>query len=151
MKMEILQVARGHLPGIAALEKICFSEPWSENALDLFSGDGAVAFAAVDKEKILGYIGMLLAPDEGQILNLAVLPEARRQGVAKALVARLIREAETRGLAALSLEVRVSNSPAVRLYESFGFQTAGERKGFYRHPVENALVMIRPLAPKSDV
>ena len=150
MKMEILQVAREHLPGIAALEKICFSEPWSENALGLFSGDGAVAFAAVDKEKILGYIGMLLAPDEGQILNLAVLPEARRQGVANALVARLIREAETRGLAALSLEVRVSNSPAVRLYESFGFQTAGERKGFYRHPVENALVMIRPIAPKSD-
>ncbi len=151
MKVDILQVAREHLPGIAALETVCFSEPWSENALGLFLGDEAVAFAAVHGETVLGYIGMLLAPGEGQILNLAVLPEARRQGLARALVARLIEEAERKNLAALSLEVRVSNAPAIRLYQSFGFQIAGTRKHFYRRPTEDGLVMIKPLAPKSDV
>ena len=150
MKVEILQVAREHLSGIAALEKICFPEPWSENALGLFLRDDAVAFAAVDGETVLGYIGMQLVLDEGQILNLAVLPEARRQGIAKALFARLIREAESKNLVSLSLEVRVSNTPAIRLYESFGFQTAGERRHFYRHPAENALVMIKALSPASD-
>ena len=146
MKFEILQVERAHLSEIAALEALSFSEPWSENALTLFLSGDAVAFAAVEGERVLGYIGMLLAPDEGQILNLAVLPEARRNGIAKALVARLLEEATARELASLSLEVRVSNAPAIRLYESCGFSIAGIRKGFYRRPIEDALVMTKTLS-----
>ena len=150
MEFEILKVDRKHLPEIAELEAACFTEPWSENALNLFLGEEAVAFAAVENGKLLGYIGMLLAPDEGQILNLAVFPKARKRGVAKALVARLLQEAESRKLAMLSLEVRVSNLPAIRLYESVGFQTAGIRKGFYHHPVEDGLVMLKTLFPMFD-
>lgn len=152
MKFEIFRAEKEHLPGIAALEKLCFAEPWSESALALYLKEEAVAFAAVDGNRVLGYIGMLFAPDEGQILNLAVLPEARRKGIAKALVAQTIRTAEERALSALSLEVRASNEGAIRLYESFGFLTAGVRKGFYRRPVEDALVMLKSLSPaKSDL
>lgn len=146
MNFEISQVTREHLSEIAALETVCFSEPWSESALELFLKDGAVAFAAVENRILLGYIGMLLAPGEGQILNLAVFPAARGRGVAKGLVSRLIAEAQARGLESLSLEVRVSNLPAIRLYESAGFQTAGVRKGFYRRPAEDGLVMIKSLS-----
>ncbi len=146
MKFDILQVERAHLPEIAALEALSFSEPWSENALNLFLSGDAVAFAATEGGRVLGYIGMLLAPGEGQILNLAVLPEARRNGIAKALVARLLEEATARELGSLSLEARVSNAPAIRLYESCGFAVAGTRKGFYRHPAEDALVMIKTLS-----
>ena len=158
MNFEISKVTREHLPEIAALETVCFSEPWSESALELFLKEGAVAFAAVENGTLLGYIGMLLAPGEGQILNLAVFPAAREilnlavfpaargRGVAKGLVARLIAEAQARGLESLSLEVRVSNLPAIRLYESAGFQTAGVRKGFYRRPAEDGLVMIKSLS-----
>ena len=146
MNFEILRVTKEHLPAVAALEAVCFPEPWSTDALNLFLREEAVAFAAVENGELLGYIGMLLAPGEGQILNLAVFPKARRRGVAKGLVARLIAEAEARGLGSLSLEVRVSNAPAIRLYESFGFSAAGVRKNFYRHPAEDALVMVRPLA-----
>ena len=147
MSVEMLQVCRGHLPEIAALEAVCFPEPWSEGALELFLEDRSVAFAAVEGTAVLGYIGMLLAPGEGQILNLAVLPQARRRGIAKGLVARLIAEAQARGLESLSLEVRVSNAPAIRLYESFGFLKAGLRKHFYRYPAEDALVMVKKLSP----
>ena len=147
MEFEIVKVDRAHLAEIAALEKICCPEPWSEQALNLFLGNDAVAFAAAESGKVLGYIGLLPAPGEGQILNLAVFPEARRRGIAKGLVARVISEAQARGSESLSLEVRVSNTPAIRLYQSFGFSVAGTRKGFYRHPVEDALVMIKPLFP----
>ena len=147
MSIEILQVCRKQLPEIAVLESVCFAEPWSEKALELFLGDRATAFAAVENDRVLGYIGMLLAPGEGQILNLAVFPEKRGRGIAKGLVARLIAEAQAHGLESLSLEVRVSNTPAIGLYESFGFWKAGLRKHFYRHPAEDALVMVKKLAP----
>ncbi len=145
MNFGILRVKKEHLPAIAALETVCFPEPWSADALNLFLKEEAVAFAALENGDLLGYIGMLLAPGEGQILNLAVFPKARRRGVAKGLVARLIAEAAARGLGSLSLEVRVSNAPAIRLYESFGFGVAGLRKNFYRHPAEDALVMVKSL------
>ena len=149
MGFEIVKVDRAHLSEIAALEKICFAEPWSEQALNLFLKEDAVAFAALENGKVLGYIGLLLAPGEGQILNLAVFPAARGQGVAKGLIAGVIAEAQARGLDTLSLEVRGSNTPAVRLYQSFGFSIAGTRKGFYRHPAEDALVMVKPLSPNT--
>ena len=103
MNFEILQVTREHLAQIAGLEKQCFPEPWSENALELFLKPDAVAFAALDGDTVLGYIGMLQAIDEGQILNLAVLPDRRRGGIGKALLSRILAEARDRGLESLSL------------------------------------------------
>ena len=77
----IVPLSRPHLAGVAELERLCFSSPWSEQALELYLTDG-VAFVAVDAGgQVLGYGGMLPSGDEGEILNLAVHPDARRQGL----------------------------------------------------------------------
>ena len=142
--MKLLPIQPEHLPAIAALEALCFAEPWSEKALGLLLTDQATGFAATDdRGAVIGYGGMLLAPDEGQILNLAVSPGYRRQGVGAALLSALLAEADRRGLSTLSLEVRVSNQPAVALYERAGFTVAGRRRHFYKSPTEDAWVMIR--------
>ena len=140
----VMRLQREHLPHVAALERACFSEPWSENSLALLIGDAAVGVVVLDGEGTpVGYGGMMLAPDEGQITNVAVHPKHRRKGIGAALVAALIEECESRGLCELSLEVRASNEAAKALYEAHGFSVEGIRKRFYRNPPEDGLVMIR--------
>ena len=92
-----------------------------------------------------GYGGLLTVLDEGQITNIAVHPNFRGMGVGKAILEKLIFESESRGIREISLEVRQSNLPAKALYQSYGFEIAGVRKGFYRHPAEDGLVMILSL------
>ena len=131
-----------HLAGAAELERLCFSEPWSEQALALLLGENAYGVACLQNGRVIGYGGMLTVLDEGQVTNIAVHPEAQRQGVGHALVEAMLREARNRGLAEISLEVRASNAAAIGLYERFGFAVAGRRRHFYRDPAEDALVML---------
>lgn len=140
---QIEELKEYHIDQIAELEKICFSEPWSQNAiLDSFRS-GTVFFVAVKGKKVLGYAGIKPVLDEGYITNVAVFPEYRRLGVAKALMSRLDRLAEDRQLSFISLEVRESNIPAITLYESFGYKNEGLRKNFYSNPAENAIIMTK--------
>ena len=132
----------------AALERLCFAEPWSERALELFLGPDAVAFAVRNGTGTVGYGGMMLAPGEGQITNIAVHPDLRRRGIGRAILRALLDEAGRRGLEQVVLEVRVSNAGAIALYEGMGFLRAGLRKRFYRNPVEDAIVMVKPLRPE---
>lgn len=135
---------RSHLAGVAELERLCFSSPWSEKALELYLADG-VAFVATGTDgQILGYGGMLPSGDEGEILNLAVHPTARQQGLGGALLDALLGEADRRRLVQIALEVRISNVGAIALYRSRGFETVGVRRRFYTAPVEDAYTMIRP-------
>jgi len=83
--------------------------------------------------------------DEGQITNVATFPKYRRQGYGRTVMEALERYARERGIVLMSLEVRESNSGAIALYESLGWRSVGRRKNFYRHPVEDALVMIKEL------
>lgn len=131
-----------HLAGAAELERLCFSEPWSERALALLLGESAYGVACVQNGRVIAYGGMMTALDEGQVTNIAVHPDARRQGVGRALLSEMLREAQRRGLTQISLEVRASNAAAIGLYESFGFAVAGRRRHFYRDPAEDALVML---------
>ncbi len=140
-----IRMTEEHLSEIAALETEVFSEPWSENALRLLLTQDAVGYVCVENGRILGYGGMLYAPGEGQITNIAVLPEARRRGVARKLLAALTADAAEHGAEQISLEVRASNEAAIALYEADGYTVAGRRRHFYRRPNEDALVMIRPL------
>lgn len=133
------------LASVAELERDCFAEPWSENALSLLLGDTAVGYACVSDGHVLAYGGMLIAVDEGQITNIAVRADTRRNGCGRAILSALEQDAKERGLAMISLEVRASNAAAIALYESFGYQTAGVRRGFYRQPREDALVMLKTL------
>jgi ribosomal-protein-alanine N-acetyltransferase len=132
-----------YLAGVAELERICFAaEPWSEAALGVLCRDHGAGFAVLDEQnRVLAYGGMTYAADEGAITNIATHPDARRQGLGRAIVQALIQEATSFGLTELYLEVRTSNTPAIALYTLLGFETIGTRKNFYRHPTEDALLM----------
>ncbi len=133
-----------HLPQAAELERLCFSEPWSEKALSILTEPNGIGIAALtDDGRLVGYCGMLTVLDEGQITNVAVHPDFRRMGIGNALLEALLPEAKTRSVAQISLEVRESNTAAKELYLRHGFSVAGIRKRFYSHPAEDGLVMVR--------
>ena len=143
----------GDAPALAALENECFSEPWSERALaQSLTADHTCFFTAVDGEsgKIVGYVGMLIAADVGEIINVAVTASYRRMGIGRALLAETERAARMRELVELQLEVRASNAPAIALYSSLGYAAVGRRKNFYRKPTEDALLMNKPLGDPGD-
>lgn len=143
MDYQILPMGQKHLPQIAALEKRCFpADPWSEalfqDALD--SPRTAILLAEGSDGAILGYAVLSVILDEGNLDNIAVSPEARRQGVADALLSALTAFGREH-LAALMLEVRASNAPAIALYEKHGFAAVGRRKNYYDAPQEDAVLM----------
>ncbi len=143
MTVEKLTAAR--LCEVAELETRCFADPWSEKALELLLSDGAYGAVCLQDEQVMAYGGVLWAPDEGQITNIATHPDYRRCGMGAAILEHLIAEARARGCEQLSLEARVSNLPAIALYERYGFRKMGVRRGFYKHPTEDAYVMCLPL------
>ncbi len=151
MYYEIVPMDRSHIPQIAALEKDCFSDPWCETLLEDALFDPQASFiVAEDGEEgnILGYAGLHAVLDEGYIDNIAVAPDARRHGVASALLDVFCRFGAV-NLAFLTLEVRKSNTAAIGLYEKFGFQWAGLRPGYYQRPREDAVIMTRAF-PKEE-
>lgn len=131
------------VPTVAALEAACFSEPWSEQAfLDALKQPEALMMTAVGMgNNPMGYCGIYLSADEGEITNVAVRPDHRKQGIADAILTEVLSEAWKRGAQTIYLEVRESNLPAQRLYEKHGFVSCGIRKNFYRKPTEHAIVM----------
>ena len=131
------------LEGVAEIEKLCFSSPWSVSSLKLLTNDGIGMGMVCRKDgKVCAYGGMLIAVDEGQISNIATHPDHRRQGYGRAIVEALIKYAKSNKLASISLEVRASNKAAIDLYTALGFKTMGNRKDFYTMPREDALVMV---------
>ncbi len=139
----IVSVEYRHLGAIADLEKECFCEPWSENAIAESLSAGTSFFVAEQNQKVIGYIGISTVLDEGYITNVAVSGSMRQKGVATLLLCRVFSLARERALSFVSLEVRASNSPAISLYSKLGFERVGERKDFYRDPRENAIIMTR--------
>ena len=130
------------LPAVAALERQCFSVPWSENALqEELENENARFFVAEVCGEVCGYTGVHIILDEGYLCNLAVDSKVRRSGVGAALMNAAIGCCKQSGCAFLSLEVRPSNTAAVRLYEKLGFTPRGERRGFYEKPAEDARIM----------
>ncbi len=128
---------------VAELEKICFSAPWSATVLEESAKNGTTFFIAEANGDIAGYIGIDTVLDEGYITNIAVFPEHRKKGIASALLAHTENFAKENKLSFITLEVRVSNSPAIKLYEKHGFETAGKRKNFYINPTEDALILTK--------
>ena len=139
--MSIERVQQQHLPGIAELEKHCFSTPCGEGALAFLLTDGAFGLTWVEDGIPVSYASLAFSLDEGEILNVATHPNHRQQGYARRVLLALVDEAKKRGLVRLTLEVRESGIPAQNLYSSLGFTVCGRRKGFYRFPHEDALIM----------
>lgn len=143
---EIVKAGLSELEDILAVEQTCFSVPWSEKSISDGLTDERYCFLiAVCESKTVGYGSILTACDECDLLNVAVLPEYRGRGIGRAIVNGLIREAKSRGAAAIHLEVRESNENAIGLYLSLGFSPDGTRRNYYKMPQENAVLMTKTL------
>lgn len=145
MEIQICDVTLAHIPQLEALEKQCFSRPWTAEQLKSQLKDAqheSIAALAPDGT-VLGYVGMMYVLDEGYISNVAVSPEHRRQGIGDALISRLCEICESLGLSFVTLEVRAGNAPAIALYEKHGFQRVGLRKNYYEHLREDAILMTK--------
>ncbi len=131
-----------HIPAVARLEQENFSLPWSENVLrSELSNPLALWIVALSDNEVVGYVGAQIVPDEADMMNLAVSAAYRRMGIGKTLVEKLLEALRARSVRSLTLEVRVSNAPAVTLYEGLGFQTVGRRSGYYQKPKEDAFIL----------
>ncbi|MBR5523852.1 MAG: ribosomal protein S18-alanine N-acetyltransferase [Clostridia bacterium] len=140
--MKILPMEPQHVQSLAQLERACFAAPWSAEGLaeELDNPHAVFRVAEDDAGAVLGYVGMHHLVDEGFVTNVAVDPAARRQGVARGLLAALAAYGVEHGLYRITLEVRVSNTAAISLYESAGYRLDGVRPGFYRNPTEDAAI-----------
>ena len=140
--MMIVKMDHTHVAQVAQLEKLCFSSPWSENSVaSELKNPLALWLVAVDGDTVVGYIGSQTVLDETDMMNVAVHPDYRRQGIAEALVLELVSRLKALGSRCLSLEVRVSNEPARMLYEKLGFALMGKRPRYYSNPREDAYIL----------
>lgn len=142
--LPVLPAAADDLTQIVALEEQCFSLPHTLDQLRYeLEDDLHDLFVVKDGQEVLGYVGLSHILDEGYISNVAVAEKARRQGIADTLLARLDSVAAEYALSFISLEVRESNLPAIRLYEKHGYEKTGMIPNCYTFPKENALVMTK--------
>ena len=144
--LAVCTVVEADIPQIAELERLCFSDPWSEQTLRASLENELYRFVAVkDGARVLGYAGMFLTVPEAQIANIAVAPDVRRQGLGRLLLRGLVSEAAQAGAEVVFLEVREHNAGAIALYEQEGFVRVGMRKNYYENPVENGLIYLREI------
>lgn len=140
--MEIKAMKEAQVPQIAALERVCFSDPWSEKSiLSELENPLSCWLVAMDGERLAGYVGSQTVLGETDMMNLAVDPDYRRKGLGKELILSLIEALRQRESRCLTLEVRDSNASARALYEKLGFSEIGRRKNYYRSPKEDALIL----------
>ena len=146
MGFEIISMEKHHLLQVAELEKVCFSDPWPLSVLESeLTNPLSLWLVAVSGETVLGYVGSQSVLGESDMMNLAVRADARRQGIAGALVGGLCARLREAGNTMLTLEVRASNVPALALYEKLGFYPVGLRPRYYVHPVEDARILRKDL------
>ncbi|OLN21510.1 ribosomal-protein-alanine N-acetyltransferase [Domibacillus antri] len=131
------------IPAVYEVELLSFTIPWSKEAFEheMISNRFALYHVAEVDGRVIGYCGMWIVYDQVQITNIAILPEYRGKQYGEKLMAYVMNEARRHGGSVLSLEVRVSNTPARSMYEKFGLQPGGIRKQYYTDNMEDALVM----------
>ncbi len=137
------------IPRLAEIEKICFSEPWSEAVFkDFLGGNGSIVLAAVSEGTVVGYVTGAYVLERSDIYNIAVTADYRRKGVGNALLREFFAVLPN-GVKTVGLEVRESNLAAISMYKKNGFETVGMRKNFYVLPRENAVLMTKQLTVDS--
>ena len=140
--MMIIPMNKDHVAQVAALERQCFADPWSEGSIASELDNPLSLWLVAEQDgAVCGYVGSQTVLDETDMMNIAVRPDCRRRGIAAALISELVRLLKARGSHILRLEVRQSNAPAIALYETMGFTQLGLRKNYYRNPKENALIL----------
>lgn len=139
--VELYLMTESDIPRVAEIEKECFSSPWSEQALRDGLSNGCSTFVVGKADGIIvGYGGFSCIVDEGDVYNIAVRKEYRGQGVGRKILGEMVRLAGEKGVRSLTLEVRETNVPAIRLYTSFGFSNVGSRADYYGKG-QNAILM----------
>ncbi len=133
------------IDALAKLDSLCFTLAWSRSSFEFEIKENlkAIYLVADYKGKIIGYGGIWIILDEGHITNIAVHPDFRNMGIGAKLITDLIELSERRGANKQTLEVRVSNYPAISLYNKLGFKTAGKREKYYEDNGEDALILWR--------
>ena len=140
--IELQVMTDAHVAQVAELEKLCFSDPWSENSVaSELKNPLSLWLVALDDATVAGYVGSQSVQGEADMMNVAVHPDYRRKGIARQLVTELVAALAKKGVHSLALEVRASNAPAIALYEQLGFQQVGRRPNYYRNPKEDALIL----------
>lgn len=140
--MMIVHMNESHVAQVAALEKICFTDPWSVNSVASELKNPLSCWLVAEEDgEVAGYVGSQTVMDESDMMNVAVHPDYRRKGIAEKLVTELVEALKKRDSRCLTLEVRASNEPARALYEKLGFVQVGLRKNYYRNPREDALIL----------
>lgn len=140
--IEYVLMREEHVAQVAELERLCFSAPWSENAIrSELTNPLSLWVVAVDGQTVAGYVGSQSVMGEADMMNLAVLPQYRRMGVGRQLVDCLIEFLRNNQVSCLTLEVRASNDVARSLYENGGFHQVGRRANYYANPKEDALIL----------
>jgi ribosomal-protein-alanine N-acetyltransferase len=136
---------------LVALERATFSDPWTRRQLtDAFEFDGVVALVATEADRIVGSVLGRVITDEAEILTISVDPGSRRRGVGRLLLDAAVERSRQLGAATIWLEVRESNTAAKLMYQSAGFFAAGVRRGYYRRPIEDAVVLCYRLPASSS-
>ena len=140
--MRIMNMTAAHVAQVAALEALCFSDPWSEKSVaSELTNPLSLWLVALDGEQVVGYVGSQSVMGESDMMNVAVHPDCRRRGIAQQLCLALEEALKARENHSLTLEVRASNDPAKALYEKLGFAQVGIRKNYYRNPKEDACIL----------
>lgn len=150
MSVTVTLATSADIAEIVAIERVAFSDPWSAASFREALGNPAVFFACARDagRRVAGYVVAWFVADEGEIANLAVDPRRWGAGFGQTLLDAALDEGRRRGTAAVYLEVRDSNDRAKRLYHSRAFEDVGRRRGYYQHPVEDAIVLRRLLKPR---
>ena len=143
--LEILPMTEEHIEQVLQVEEACFSIPWTREDFqrEMKENKMAIYRIAVLDDKIVGYAGMWHVVTEGHITNVAVLEQYRRRGVAKALMEEIINIAQQKQMIGITLEVRISNIAAQKLYTKYGFRPEGFRKNYYQDTKEDAVIMCK--------
>ena len=139
----VTPLRKKHLRGVMAIEQQVYTHPWTHSLFlsELALPASRVYLVARIDRVVVGYAGLMLAPDEAHVTTIAVDPQWQRRYVATHLLVVLTHEAIDRSYTAMTLEVRVSARGAQALYRGFGFVPEGARKDYYVGPEEDAVVM----------
>jgi [ribosomal protein S18]-alanine N-acetyltransferase len=135
---------RKHMRDVLTIERAVYVRPWSAALFfsEISQKKTRYYLAAFDDETLVGYAGLMVHADDGHITNIAVHPDHQSRGIGARLLFELVLEARSRGARQVTLEVRVANWPAQRLYSWFGFRPLGIRRNYYAETGEDALVMV---------
>ncbi len=150
--VDIRPLALGDLNSIEQIERRSYPTPWSRS---MFAGElakpASLCLGAFEDDRLAGYLIISRYVDAWHVMNIAVAPQFRRRGIATALLQKLFEQTEDGSRRGYTLEVRVSNAGAIKLYERLGFTARGTRRGYYTDNREDALIMWRDPASLHDV